>query len=219
MHNVQYSILTLLMTNKVLRFSELRPNRVDSNLFQYHLKKLITDGYIEKVSGGYTLSARGLNYADRHSSSLKAERSQPKIIAIVIVLNAKGEVLVLQKPQQPWLDTYHLPAGKVHDGEPIAVAGRRELLEKTGLELPDMQQVASVHVTIRLAEIIVSEYYGVVLRCDYNGPLVSGEWYSGDDKIELCPSVSEVISLLDTDNRGLHEWDISVTPNPRFQLS
>jgi ADP-ribose pyrophosphatase YjhB (NUDIX family) len=217
MHNIQYSILALLMINKVRRFSELRPDRVDSNLFQYHLKKLITDGYVEKVADGYTLSARGLNYADRHSSSLKAERSQPKIIAIVIVRNAKGEVLVLQKPQQPWLGTYHLPAGKVHDGEPIATAGRRELFEKTGLELTDMQQLASVHVTIRLSDIIVSEYYGVVLNCNYDGPTVTGEWYPSDNKYELCPSVSEVISLLDTNDHGLHEWDIAVSPNPRFQ--
>ena len=219
MHNIQYSILTVLMTNKVRRFSELRPSRVDSNLFQYHLKKLITDGYVEKVAAGYTLSARGLNYADRHSSSLKAERSQPKIIVIVIVRNAKGDVLVLRKPQQPWLGTYHLPAGKVHDGEPITVAGQRELLEKTGLKLKEMNHVAGVHVIIRLSEIIVSEYYGIVLGCDYDGALVSGEWYPGDDKIELCPSVSEVISLTDSSDHGLHEWDISVTPNPRFQIS
>ena len=219
MHNIQYAILTLLMSNKVRRFSELRPDRVDSNLFQYHLKKLITDGYVEKIVGGYTLSARGLNYADRHSSSLKAERAQPKIIAIVIVRNAKGEILVVQKPQQPWLGTYHIPAGKVHDGEPAAEAGQRELLEKTGLNLDDIQQIASVHVTIRLGDIVVSEYYGIVMRCDYDGALTVGQWHTAGDELELCPSVSEVMSLIETDDHGLHEWDIKVTPNPAFQTS
>ena len=219
MHNIQYSILTLLMTNKVRRFSELRPERVDSNLFQYHLKKLITDGYVEKIAGGYTLSARGLNYADRHSSSLKTERSQPKIIAVVIVRNSKGEILVVQKPQQPWLGTYHLPAGKVHDREPVAEAGQRELLEKTGLSLNDIQQIASVHITIRLGDTVVSEYYGIVMRCDYDGPLNLGQWHAAGDELELCPSVSEVMSLIDTDDCGLREWDITVSPNPRFQTA
>ena len=219
MHNIQYTIITLLMTNKVRRFSELRPDRVDSNLFQYHLKKLITDGYVEKIAGGYTLSARGLNYADRHSSSLKAERAQPKIIAIVIVRNAKGEVLVVQKPQQPWLGTYHLPAGKVHDGETVTAAGQRELREKTGLDLVEMRQLASVHVTIRLGDIIVSEYYGYVMSCDHNGPLTVGQWHTTIDDVELCPSVAEVMTLLETNNPGLHEWGITVTPNPRFQIA
>jgi len=211
MHNIQYSILVSLMTNKIRRFSELRPVRVDSNLFQYHLKKLVADGYVAKVPGGYALSGRGLYYADRHSGALKAERSQPKIIVILVIRDSEGRTLILRKPRQPFLGSYHLPAGKVHDGETVEAAARRELAEKTGLELGALTYATTVHVIIRQKEEIISEYYGVVMRGVYDGELGIGEWHAAGDNVELCPSVVEMLGIPESGARGFYEWELTTT--------
>jgi ADP-ribose pyrophosphatase YjhB (NUDIX family) len=197
------------MTNKVRRFSELRPDRVDSNLFQYHLKKLLTDGYVAKMPGGYTLSGRGLYYADRHSGALKGERLQPKIIVVLIVRDSEGRALIIRKPRQPFLGSYHLPAGKVHDGENVETAARRELTEKTGLNPDKLTYSTTAHVIIRQNEEIISEYYGIVMRGVYDGEPEIGQWYAAGDGVELCPSVAEMLGIPEIGAKGFYEWELT----------
>ena len=83
MHWIQRHILELLMTHSTMRFSELRAEGVESNLFQYHLRHIIRKGLVEKSGEGYRLAPAGLYYADRFSPIYKGERPQPKIITIV----------------------------------------------------------------------------------------------------------------------------------------
>lgn len=210
MHHIQNSILTDLMTHKTRRFSELRPERVDSNLFQYHLQKLIRDGYVAKLERGYTLSGKGLYYADRFSGVLKGERPQPKIIVVNVVHNPAGKVLLGRKPRQPFFGQYHLPAGKIHEDEELAYAARRELFEKTGIEALPLRFVTLAHVTIRQADVIVSEYYASVMRGSYDGRPCEGEWYASGEFPDLCPSVAEILSVPLDKPEPFYEWQLYV---------
>ncbi|GEM_PF-1191198 len=213
MHNIQYSILTLLLTHEIRRFSELKPKHVESNLFQYHLKHLIKERYVEKVTGGYTLSTYGLYYADRHSSSLKTERPQPKIISVIVISNDVGQVLVLPKLKQPFINTYHLPAGKIHEGESATEAAARELTEKTGLVDVDLHYQATVHSSIRYGDSTISEYYGTVFTGVYNGNVTGCLWQDpAGVAVALTPSVEELLAVAGDATTALHEWTIDATP-------
>lgn len=209
MHNIQYDILSRLMHARYLRFSEMRAERVDSNLFQYHLKKLLDDGYVVKTDAGYTLGARGLSYADRHSSQLKAERVQPKIVVAIVLRDDKGRVLLLQKPRQPFIDTMHLPAGKIHEGEALQGAAARELLEKTGLAKVELTYRGTVHVTIRQHETIISEYFCLLQSGDFTGEPRDGTWHPTDALPPLAPAVGEVIAL-SASSFGYHEIEAAI---------
>lgn len=53
--DIQSEILSKLLTAETLRYSEARPENVESDLYNYHLKFLIQKGLVEKNDNGYSL--------------------------------------------------------------------------------------------------------------------------------------------------------------------
>ncbi len=196
MHYIQKYILDKLILASYLRNRDMRPPRVESNLYQYHLKRLIDSGYIERVTEGYTLSTRGLQYADKHSSDLKDQRPQPKLVTILLLENENGETLLIPRKKQPFIGMYNLPSGKIHEGETLLGAGRRELAEKVGV-VDDISLIpaGTVHLTITRGEEILSESYGFVLRGAISGQECSGEgiFSAGINNPNSMPGVDEII--------------------------
>lgn len=210
MHHIQYSILVQLMKSKICRFSQLKPKGVESNLFQYHLKKLIKDGYTIKVNGGYTLSTRGLYAADHHSFELKTTRPQPKIVTLIRIYNENGDVLLLPKLNQPFIDSYHLPAGKVHEGEKTKDAAIREAKEKVGINTNELAYVATIHNTIMQNSDIISEYYGFIFDGKQSHATIESIWYNSSmSHITLAPSVQEIISIPSDSKASLYEYEFN----------
>ncbi len=132
-HWIQKEILRRLILHPTRRFSELKPDGVESNLFMYHLRSLIRDGYVAKTGSGYTLSAAGKRYADRLSLDTLKPRIQPKIVSMIVCRNARGEYLLYRRVRQPFSGMVSFPHGKIHLGETVAEAAARELSEKGGL--------------------------------------------------------------------------------------
>lgn len=214
MHWIQRHILDYLMIHDRARFSDLRAEGVESNLFQYHLRHLIAKKLVEKIDGGYALAAKGLYYADRFSPAFKGERPQPKIITIAVVKNVHGEVFLQQKPRQPWLGDYHIPAGKIHAGENTGGAAVREFEEKTGKVLvDDVQFRALVHVIITKNGELVSDYFGFIFLGRYDGDIENGLWYNEErdgDEVTLAPSVREILALERMGDEQFHQVDIAI---------
>lgn len=132
-HHIQKHIIGVLIHQKYARFRDLRPPRVDTNLYSYHLKAMQKDGWVEKTPEGYTLSQDGLAYVDRVSLKKLNVRSQPKIISMLVVQNSEGDVLLLRRNKQPYIDTWTLPYGKTHiEDASLIDAALREWREKLG---------------------------------------------------------------------------------------
>ena len=130
-HHIGRSIIGYLQTHEFARFSDMRPKGVDTNLFTYHLNRLIKKGFIEKTDSGYTLSKKGLVYVDRVSYERMKLRSQPKIITMLLVQSSDGNVLLQQRKKQPYINTWTLPYGKIHiDDSSVMAAAIRESEEK-----------------------------------------------------------------------------------------
>ena len=133
-HHIQKYIIDVLMFQEVARFRDLRPPKIDTNLFSYHLKLLIKNDIAKKTTTGYTLSTNGLAYVDRVSVVSKTVRTQPKIITMLVVQNSEGEVLLWRRKRQPYINAWTLPYGKLHtEDESIEAAVQRELSEKLTL--------------------------------------------------------------------------------------
>ena len=129
LHHIQKHILRVLSHQKWARFRDMRPPRIDSNLYNYHLKLLLKSGTVEKhASKGYRLSPAGLRYVDHVSLERFEPRWQPKLITKLFIQDDQGRILVWPKYKQPFIGTWSLPSGKVHyDDHSVHSAVLREL--------------------------------------------------------------------------------------------
>lgn len=204
-HHIQKHIVGVLLYKRVGRFRDLRPPRVDTNLFSYHLKSLITGGYIDKINGGYTLSAHGLAYVDRLSGSTMNVRKQPKIITMLLVQNGSGKVLLQKRPKQPYIDTWTLPYGKMHlDDTSILAAAQRETYEKLGMKEQTIRHVGDCYIRVNAGDEILSSTLAHICRfeTDEFEPNESTQWVEplSLEEYMLAPAVEQIITRSFFDN-------------------
>lgn len=148
-HHIERSIVAYLMTHEYARFSEMRPERVDTNLFTYHLKLLVKGGYVAKTDKGYTLSDNGLIYVDRVSTEKMKLRTQPKIITMLLIQDGYGKVLLQKRTKQPYINTWTLPYGKLHiDDESVLAGARRESQEKLDYDPHKLRHVGDCYIVV-----------------------------------------------------------------------
>ncbi|KKW04843.1 MAG: NUDIX hydrolase [Candidatus Saccharibacteria bacterium GW2011_GWC2_48_9] len=198
-HHIQKHIISVLLYQKIARFSELRPPRTDTNLFSYHLKLLQKNTFVEKIERGYTLSPRGLSYVDRVNADKLFVRRQPKIITMLLVQDGYGNILLQRRTKQPYIDTWTLPYGKVHiDDNSVFDGAVREVVEKLGLEIVAPRHVGDAYIRVRADGMILSSTLAHVCRFeleDYSeteyvrwcAPLKLGRY-------ELAPAVESIVT-------------------------
>jgi 8-oxo-dGTP diphosphatase len=64
------------------------------------------------------------------------ESSSPIDVAVGILIQSSGEVLLAQRPEgKPYAGYWEFPGGKVESGEPIVQALKREFVEELGVEI------------------------------------------------------------------------------------
>lgn len=134
-HKVQMMILKSLLFVVDASFGELRRQTgLDSDLFNFHLKKLVENGYVLKQAPGkYSLSASGKTYANRMDTEDATIERQPKLSVVIIVEDATGRQLHQERLKQPYYGYWGHPTGKIRWGETMLEAAARELCEETGL--------------------------------------------------------------------------------------
>lgn len=134
---VQLQILTILNRSvKPYRYSELNTENIDNDLFNYHLQFLVKKNLVEKIEGGYKISASGKRLmADIDAVGKKYELFRYSITANVIKKeNGKKYVLTQKRLRHPYYGDISTISGKVKKGELVIDAAKRKLKEETGLE-------------------------------------------------------------------------------------
>lgn len=134
-HHIQTDILLKLAKAERLRFSELKPKGMESNLFMYHLHQLQARKMVEKDGGAYRLSNDGLSYIDGFSFNTLKPRKAPKIICILAIRSPSGQWLLARRKYQPYIGKHMFVSGKRHLGESPDAHARRELNEKLNFDL------------------------------------------------------------------------------------
>lgn len=201
-HHIQKDIITRLSQARELRFSELKPAQLESNSFMYHVKQLITSGFVEKTDTGYTLTPAGLTYVDGLSLKSSRPRKQAKILSVIVLKNKQGQYVLARRKYQPFIDTFLFPGGKQHYGESPEDHVRRELQEQFGLTgtprrrgLVDQRSYSRgtliTHVLTHVYELV---YEGVVPP---ESPKFVYEWSYVEDAHRLYPGTYELYQALE----------------------
>lgn len=212
-HYIQKYILAVLMHNKYARFRDMRPPKVDTNLYAYHLKLLVKNGFIEKSDRGYSLGLAGLLYVDRVSADSLNVRTQPKIITMIVLQNSDGDILLQKRTKQPYIDAWTLPYGKLHiDDSSVLNAAHREALEKLQLKYIDLIHIGDCYIRVYQERIVLSAtlvhiFYGQTDRIVLNDSTL---WVSPRKLSNhvLAPAVEKIITrVLSSDSYFFEEFN------------
>jgi len=133
MHWIQKYILQQLSTRISQRYSELKPENVDGNLFMYHMQRLQNSGYVDKDDRTYKLSEKGGAFASRMSLRKGLQLIQPKIVVMLICQNSDGDYLLFRWSRQPYYGLVSFPFSKLHFGRTLHDTLQEALFYKTQL--------------------------------------------------------------------------------------
>ncbi len=207
MHIIQRKIIDKLTYADKLRYSQIRPERTESNLFAYHLKQLIKDGYLNKIDKYYQLAPKGKFYVDRLSLSSLKTRQQPKIVTLIDISNSKGQNLIYRRPHQPYIGMLGFPSGKIHLDEPIMEAAKREVREKLHIKSPELHHRGMVYLSILENDILISQILAHVftgvseVEFDTHDPLNKQRFwgkYKDYQASEFIPGYEEIIGMINS---------------------
>lgn len=198
-HHIQKFIIDALMFRDTARFSQLRPPKTDTNLFSYHLKQLIKEGFVDKLDRGYRLSVKGMGYVDRVSLSDTSLRAQPKIITMIVIQNSEGELLLWQRKRQPFIDVWTLPYGKIHNEDASVMdAAVREISEKIGLDNHVMKHAGDCYIRVKAEGQLLSTTLAHVFKFETDDVVIDDRrmWVQPHKlgRYKLGPAVEEIVA-------------------------
>lgn len=137
-HEAQTLILRHLLFVPSAGFAELQKSTaLTSDHFNFHIKKLVETGYVEKTGTVYRLTPRGKEYANRMDTDENEIEKQPKVSVVLVVErqnDSRREFLAQQRLKQPYYGFWGRLGGKVRWGESFEEAAARELKEETDLD-------------------------------------------------------------------------------------
>ena len=208
-HDAQMAILKHLLLVPSAGFAELQKNTdLTSDHFNFHIKKLVESGFVEKSEdGAYVLSRAGKEYANRMDTDEKQIEKQPKISVALIVEDGLGRVLAQQRLKQPYFGYWGRPTGKIRWGEEIEQAAARELLEETGLTA-DLRVAGIYHkmdYDQTSGDMLEDKIFLLVHGTNPKGELIvdgegcHNEWLSDDEfhtKDKVFQSVKEITAMV-----------------------
>lgn len=137
LHHFQKEILGSLSHVIDARFNDLLIEGLESEHMNYHLKKLVELGFVEKHGQKYSLTDKGKDYSNLMDDNIEFIEKQPKTSVLLRIMrkNDAGAVeqLLSRRLRQPYFGKVGRLTGKVRFGESLEEAVRRELFEETGL--------------------------------------------------------------------------------------
>ena len=207
-HDAQMKILRMLLLSPSANFASLQKNtELTSDHFNFHIKKLVDEGYIVKgADGHYTLPRSGKEYANRMDTDENVIEKQPKLSVALIIENDEGKFLAQRRLKQPFYGFWGRPTGKIRWGETLLDAAARELMEETGLTA-DLRPGGFYHkmdYDLESGDFLEDKYFCLVYGDNPQGTLIEKDeghentWLSDEEiesKDKVFQSVSEITQI------------------------
>jgi ADP-ribose pyrophosphatase YjhB (NUDIX family) len=216
MHHIQKYILQKLTTSKQARFSEMRPPRVDSNVYSYHLLALQREYMIQKHDKAYGLTPKGLSYVERISVDAFEPRLQSKIITLLLVRDRTGKILLWPKSKQPFIGTWSLLSGKIHiDDVSVAAAVKRECLEKCNATPTNSLHIGDAYIRASIEGELISSVLAHVCLVDIPETAIFHDnvrWFTLQElqRLDTAPATKLIVDqALSADSFFFSEYDVS----------
>lgn len=135
MHDLQKILLRRLFVQNNQRYGSLSSGYDFEDNVVFHLKQLISNGFVEKKEGVYTLTIEGVKNVARLEPTELVDKGVKTFFIGFLCSDKEGNYLIKSHPQAK-TNFYNLPSGKPYFGESVPVALSRTFEANTGLNLP-----------------------------------------------------------------------------------
>jgi hypothetical protein len=135
--SIQNHIISKLKNAKSLRYSEMQPDKVPNDLYNYHLQFLVKKDLVTKTGDGYSLSNTGIKHVADSNTTNDSLNSLFKMNVITIVsrvVDGKIEILNQVRKSNPSYGKVGVMGGVTLKGEMLEASATRKLKQETGLE-------------------------------------------------------------------------------------
>ncbi len=218
-HHIQRHVMMQLRQRGTLTYQQLKPDGIEGNAFNYHLRHLRQRDLVEGGNDGYSLTHKGHLVADGFSSPAARLMMRPYAHVSVLV-TAGDQVLLYKATRQPLAGIYTIPSGKMRYGESIADRLNSELERR---EVHGEYQASFLCMTnfryMKDGKVIIHRP-GALWHVEFGGEQVPGvtpngtsDWYGRSELAGLEPLSGEIAEALRRVDEGSHEpidtaWEI-----------
>lgn len=146
--DIQKEILRRLTTSLNARYSDLRPDDVENDLFNYHLQFLVQKGYVHKSEDGYALSPKGVKTVGEDKPlDITGDYVDLFKVNVVTIISRSAtpagmEVVVQKRLRHPSYGKTHIPGGAIQKGESWEDGAKRVMKNETGLTIGRLRLLA-----------------------------------------------------------------------------
>ncbi|MGB4762788.1 MAG: hypothetical protein WBP12_05545 [Candidatus Saccharimonas sp.] len=215
LHPAQTSALELLRQVTTARFSDmLRETTLTSDTFKFHVRKLISLGYVTKNEDGlYELTIKGKDFANRLDETTGKQIEQPKASILLLgrsIVDGVTYYLAHRRTREPYRNWWGIASAPVLRGVPLDESAAQEFCKQTGID-------AEFHVA-SMARVIDKTHEGDVLEdkifsvmiADIEGVPKPHEWHGGesiwltrDEILQLSPLFPTTARTFDRLDQGV----------------
>ena len=135
-HVIQKEILRTLSYAEGLRFGQLKPATIESNLFLYHLRQLMKEKLVAHTDGLYFLTDKGQRYIAAVTRWKLEARQQPRLFSLLVLCNDQDEVVLYRRSRQPFINKYTFPGEVVYFDQTIDDQIEQLLSDKVQFQTP-----------------------------------------------------------------------------------
>ena len=196
---IQKQILTKLIYHRTVRFRDLKPAKIGTNLFSYHIKQMMTSGLLEHEDDGYTLSTLGLAYIDRLNDDGVLAYPQTKMVTMFVIQNSNGDLLLERRNKQPYIDTWTLPNGKLSiDDESLVQVVRNEVRKRFKLRGQKTRHAGDCYIRVHQNDAPITVTFAHIFAFETDKITVGDDFmWARPHKLHtlnLAPAVDQIVA-------------------------
>ena len=211
-HPAQASVLYALRHESNARFSELlRTTTLTSDVFKFHMRKLVSLGYVTKRADGlYELTARGKEYANRLDEQTGREVLQPKSSMLLIARTMQdGEIYYLahRRTREPFSGFWGIASAPVLRGVSVAESASAGFLNQTGIAAEFLVSGSFRVIDKNPAGEVLEDKIFTIMVAELDSATPPHAWHGGErqwivrdellGKEPLFPTTQQVLDMVD----------------------
>lgn len=129
---------------KGAKYSDLKINEIENDLYNYHLQKLVKDGFLEKRENQYFLTEKGKSFVT-NIDERDLQKPPAYKVSVYLCPVKDGKILLTKRLKHPQYGYVGLISEKKKYGEELLETAKRALLEESGLYSEDFKLIGNLH--------------------------------------------------------------------------